>query len=564
MKEYLQKQLTEAVTGIVQSQRAKLPPNFTVSLERSKQADRGDFSSSVALVLAAEKKEKPRPLAEAIQKGFTDPDGFVAAVEIAGPGFLNFRLNEAAWQRALPRIESPHFARPNLGKGQKVLVEYVSANPTGPLHVGNARGGPIGDCIARILSQCGYEVTTEFYVNDIGGQVRRLGHSILHWMREAAGKASEPPEEGYYGDYVKELASKATTDSGPDYLELPEGEAIELLASWGVRQLLEEIRADCEAMGSSFDRWVLEHELRDQVEPLLEKLQTQGAAQKKEGALWFINPNDPEDRESVLVRQTGEPTYFADDLVCHRNRYQEGFDRIINVWGSNHHGHVPRIKAALQALGYNPDALDVVLYQYVRVCRGTDVVKMSKRAGDYVTAREVLEEVGPDAMRFFLLQRAASAHLDFDLELAKKENAENPIYYIQYAHARIASVQRMAEQKGIGEAETNELDLGRLELPEELALIKFLFQYPDEIEIAARELAPHRIAFYLLELARKFHTYYSRAKQDPRYRVLSADIDSSQAKLYLLRVVQSVLADGLQLLNLTAPEQMTSPPEEDL
>lgn len=594
MKNYLKEKLQEAIRKAGERYQQKFAQDLDLEIERPKQDEHGDFASNVALVLASQVGEKPRPFAEAIRHFFEDPEGFVESVTIAGPGFLNFRLTQAAWQRSLVQVEAPHFARPNLGAGKKVLIEYVSANPTGPLHVGNARGGPIGDSLARVLTQCGYDVTTEYYVNDVGGQVRRLGHSILHWMKVDVGQTNDLPEEGYFGDYIKELAKKAANEADRDYLDLPEEESIDLLSSWGMRQLLEEIRSDCVAMGSSFDRWVYEHELRKEVDGIIETLKEKGVTRKHEGALWFV-PEVPTseqgerppqstagpprsvaeeqetNRESVLVRQTGEPTYFADDIVCHVKRYREGFDRIINIWGANHHGHVPRIKSAVQALGYDADSIDVVLYQYVRVCRGQEIVKMSKRAGNYVTAREVLEEVGTDAMRFFLLQRAASAHLDFDLELAKKESIENPIYYIQYAHARIASIGRKAEQKGLKAPDFEEIDPGLLHLPEELDLVKFLFEYPETIGKSAKELAPHHIAFYLLELARKFHAYYSRAKEDPRYRVLADDIDRVRAKLYLLRVVKSVLADGLQILNLTAPEEMKSlpdgeagPPEEVL
>ncbi len=539
--------------------------DFSPGIERPKKTDHGDFSTNVAMVLAGQLKQKPRDLAELVVDVLKDHELF-EDVSIAGPGFINLRLTTASWQQALSDISDLNFLRPNLGQGKKVLIEYVSANPTGPLHVGNARGGPLGDCLARIMSQCGYDVTTEYYVNDIGGQVDRLGASILHWMKVDAGQESELPEGGYFGPYVKELAQEAAAHPDYNYLGEPTDQAVAQLAEWGVKRLLDEISQDCQAIGSTFDRWIHEKDLRSEVDATLERLVASGKTQEHEGALWFV-PNagtekesgrNIEDRESVLKKSDGEPTYFADDIICHVKRFEAGFEHIIDVWGANHHGHVPRVQAALAALGYDPKALEVVLYQYVRVCRGDEAIKMSKRAGNYVTAREVLEEVGADAMRFFLLQRAPSAHLDFDLELAKKTTSENPIYYIQYSHARICSVQRKAESHGLQQLDFAEIKTGLLDLPEELALVQFLFEYPEIIEKAALGREPHHIAYYLLDLARRFHAYYAQGNADPCYRVISDDIDRSQAKLYLLGLVQAILADGLRLLGLSAPVEMKS------
>jgi len=569
MKAQLAAIIDQAVKRVAARARWEGLEDFIPEIDRPKDSNHGDFACNAALVLASRVDQKPREIAQLICDDIENSGGFIASTEIAGPGFINIRLTKDAWQRSLPAIEEPHFARPDLGKGQKILIEYVSANPTGPLHVGNARGGPLGDSLARILSQCGYEVTTEYYVNDIGGQVDRLGQSILHWMKVEVGLKSELPEGGYFGPYVVELAQLAAEHGERDYLAMSDAEAAPLLADWGMRRLLAEIRSDCEAMGSTFDRWVHEKDLRTHVDAVISDLKKAGVTREFEGALWFVPPVAGEgpvptidDKESVLIKSDGQPTYFVDDLICHRLRYQDGFDHIINIWGANHHGHVPRMKSALKALAYDPDSLEVLLYQYVRVCRGKEAVKMSKRAGDYVTAREVLEEVGPDAMRFFLLQRAPSAHLDFDLELATKQNAENPIYYIQYAHARICSIQDKAAKHGIEDVQFEDIEPALLDLPEELRIIQFLFEYPETIVKSAERREPHHIAYYLLDLARYFHNYYAQAKTQAAYRVISDDIDRSRAKLYLLRVVKSVLVDGLQTLNLTAPEEMRSPPEE--
>lgn len=550
VKLYLETQLKAALQAL------SYPVPEAVQLGLPKQAAHGDLMSNVALVVAKSAGRKPQEFAHELKATLPDPERIFASVEVAGPGFLNVRFTEKAWQRSLRRVAEKDFFSLQLGHGERILIEYVSANPTGPLHVGNARGGPIGDSLARILRQCGYEVETEYYVNDIGGQVTRLGQSILHWMRVQSGKESQLAEDAYVGEYVQELAEQARHEQ-----LTPE---VETLAQWGIGQMLTEIKQDLSVLGCHFDRWCYESQLRAQVSDLIKQLKTKGVTKEAEGALWFINPDNPDDRESVLIRQTGEPTYFADDIVCHVNRYQAGYDHIINIWGANHHGHVPRVRGALQALGFSGKTLEVLLYQYVRVCRGREVVKMSKRAGNYVTAREVLDEVGVDATRFFLLQRAETAHLDFDLTLAREQSAENPIYYIQYAHARIASIQRKAVGEGIPSVPPDQISVETLTLPEEVGLMKYLCEYPDELLGAARERAPHRIAFYLLALARHFHHYYSKARADPRYRVVSTDIDSTQAKLYLLHCVQSVLKAGLGLLGLLAPDEMISPPDEAL
>jgi arginyl-tRNA synthetase len=542
--------------------------DFYPELEKPKQRTHGDFSSNVAMVLSGRLKRNPRELAQLLVQAIQDDDNLLQGSSIAGPGFINFKVNSHAWYTVLPEIENLASLRPVLGQGKKILIEYVSANPTGPLHIGNARGGPLGDVLARLLVRCGYEVTTEFYLNDIGGQIDRLGQSLLHWLKIEKDQASEVPEGAYCGDYIKEMAHDSSAHD-IDYLAMDDAEASRLLATWGMEVLIREIRQDCEKMRCSFDRWVSEKDLRSELASLMQRLDDAGVTCEKDGALWFIPPEGAtieggrsgeqvsavDARESVLRKSDGEPTYFADDLICHENRYREGFDKIINIWGANHHGHVPRVKAALEALGHDPNSLEVVLYQYVRVCRGAEAVKMSKRAGDYVLAREVLDEVGVDATRFFLLMRAPSAHLDFDLELAKSESQENPIYYIQYAHARICSIQRKAIERGLAKEGSSD-NLQHLCLPEELEMIQLLLEYPEIIERAATERAPQHMAHYLLEVARYFHTYYTRAKSDPSYRVLADDIDTSLAKLYLLRSIKAVLADGLDILNIGAPDEM--------
>ena len=525
------------------------------TIEKPQNPEHGDYSTNAAMVLAKIAKTKPRDLAvkivETIQN--QDKENLLEKVDIAGPGFINFKIQKKAWQLSLKNFSDLKSLIPQIGKGKKVNVEFISANPTGPLHIGNARGGPLGDVIASLLQRVGSKVTRTFYSNNIGGQVDRLGTSLLHWVKVHKNIPSDLPKEGYFGEYVQELARQAVQDlSIPDSIK-DESQLAQELSQYGVKKLNDEIRDDCKAMGIEFDEWVYESDFRKKgkLDKVLERLKKKNVTREAEGALWFAPQDDyMQDRESVLIRNNGEPTYFANDIVCHEERFKNGFDTIIDVWGSNHHGHVPRVKAALQALGHEPESLEAVLYQYVRVVQGKEVVKMSKRAGDFIIASEVLKEVGKDAFRFFLLMRAASAHLDFDVELARKHTQENPVYYVQYAHARICSILRKATLK------PKSKDLSLLDLDEELYLIKVLNDYPATVLEAARIREPHRIVFYLLELARHFQSYYSKAKGDPRYRVLGDDVDRTQAKLYLVDIIKEVISDGLNLLGISAPEEM--------
>jgi arginyl-tRNA synthetase len=545
--------VTQAVTQLAQDQGLdNVPTSFQI--EKPQKSDHGDFSTNAAMVLTKVFGQKPRDLAQAIIDHLKDPEGLLIATNIAGPGFINFKIKDEAWQTSLSSFASLDQVIPNIGQGKRILVELVSANPTGPLHIGNARGGPVGDAIATLLKRIGYQVTTTFYSNDIGGQVDRLGTSLLHWVKEQKKLPSALPEEGYFGEYVQELATRAIQD-----LKIPatlDDETVwaRKLAQYGLKKLNEEIQIDCEAMGITIDEWVYESALRPKVPDVVNRLKKRGVTKEAEGALWFAPQDDcMEDRESVLIRSNGEPTYFADDIVCHEERFQAGYDLVLDVWGSNHHGHIPRVKAALQSLGYKPEKLEAILYQYVRVVRGQEAVKMSKRAGDFVIAREVLDKVGKDAFRFFLLMRAASSHLDFDLDLAMKQSQENPVYYVQYAHARICSI--LGKADAISQKKP---DLGLLELPEEVTLIKLLNDYPGAIQLSAEQRAPHHVVFYLLELARHFQSYYSQAKQDPRYKVLSEDVDRSRAKIYLVDIIKKVLNDGLGVLGVSSPEEMRS------
>jgi len=541
---------------------APLPP---FEIERPKVKEHGELSTNLAMILAKTAKRNPKEVAQEIVSSLNDPEGIVESVTVAGGGFLNFVLKKSAWQKSLREIisQGEKFGYADEGKGKKVVVEFVSANPTGPLHIGNARGGPLGDVMTRLLEMTGHQVTREYYINDVGGQIDKLGESLLHWIRNEGNESATPPE-GYQGEYVRELARIAMEKLG-DKIPGNEKEAALVLGQFGIDQMLKEIRENCEEMGIRFDSWIHEEDiLKKETPAILDSLKNKNVTIEKEGAVWLASQDEfLKDRECVLIRSDGRPTYFANDIAYHVGKYKRGFDRIINVWGSNHHGHVPRIQAAMKCLDYDPDKIETVLYQYVRVKRGESAVKMSKRGGTFVTAREVLDEVGRDAFRFFLLMRAPESHLDFDLELAKRHTQENPVYYVQYAHARLAAIFRKAKEMGILESEGEGVRLALLDLEEEIEMIRMIREYPEEVERAASRLEPHRIPHYLLELTKLFQSYYTKAKEDPRYKVLSGDIDTSQAKMYLCRALKLTLSQGLKLMGISAPDVMVQETTED-
>ena len=558
---------------IIEQSAATWSPLPRFDLERPKVKEHGEYATNLAMLLAKQARKKPQEVAQDIIDRLQDSEGILEKVSIAGAGFLNFVLKKSAWQKSLRELFSAggKLGHASVGQDRKVVIEYVSANPTGPLHIGNARGGPLGDTLATLLHTVGYEVTREYYVNDVGGQIDKLGEAIDHYLSNPDGTASDATLQ-YKGAHIEELAQKVR-----DSLEiekLGEGPArVHALGRFGIHEMMQEISRDCEEMGIRFDSWVSEKEiLALKTQETLRRLEEAQVTLKKEGAAWFAPKTDDApsedflaDRESVLIRSDGRPTYFANDIAYHAQKYEQGFERLINVWGSNHHGHVPRLQAAMRSLGYDPKRIETVLYQYVRVKRGADVVKMSKRGGNFVTAREVLDEVGRDAFRFYLLMRAPESHLDFDLELATKQSQDNPVYYVQYAHARLCAIERKASEMGISPPSSETVNLSLLDLPEEIDLIRMIHEYPEEVLRSAEHLEPHRIPFYLLDLARLYQSYYSRAKEDDRYRVLvPGDVDTSQAKMYLCAALKLTLAQGLKLLGVSAPEAMEKEKSQDI
>lgn len=513
----------------------------------------GDLSTTVAFSLAKALKRKPREVAEAIIKHLSPDPAFVERVEGAGAGYLNFFLTKAFWQGVVREVleQGEEYGRAQIGRGRRVLVEFVSANPTGPLHVGHGRGAALGDALANLLEAVGFQVEREYYINDAGTQIELLGRSVFARYREHFGLEVAFPEDGYKGEYIRDLAFSIAQQEGSRYLEGPESEAVRLLAGKASAEILAWIRQDLERFGVRFDRWFSERSLYEtgEVDRALGLLQEKGYIYEEEGALWFRSTLFGDDKNRVLIRSTGEPTYYASDVAYHLEKFRRGYEVVIDIWGHDHHGYAPRVKAAVQALGYPPEALQIILVQLVSLLRKGRPVAMSTRAGEFVTLKEVVEEVGKDAARFIFLTRRADSPLDFDLEVAKAQSPENPVYYVQYAHARLTSVLREAEKAGLFPPYTD-ADLAKLDLPEELSLMKQLSFYPELIAGAASAYEPHRITAYLQELAAQFHGYYHR------HRIISPDRVLSRARLALAAGIRTVLKNALAILGISAPERM--------
>ncbi|GAB4270904.1 MAG: arginine--tRNA ligase [Deferrisomatales bacterium] len=523
-------------------------------LELPKSPDHGDYATNLALVLASAAGMPPRKVAQILVDHLEDPQGIVAGVEVAGPGFINVRLDPSAWTRVLGDIEreGPEYGRSEVGAGRRVQVEFVSANPTGPLHVGHGRGAVVGDVLARILEAAGFRVEREYYVNDAGNQIRILGRSVLMRCRELDGEPVEFPEDHYRGEYVWDLARLCRQQWGNRYRAEPEEAVVEELGRWAAEAILEGIREDLERFGVRFDRWFSELALHrsGEVERILSELEERGVAYRAEGALWLATARYGDEKDRVLVKSDGLKTYFASDIAYHLDKFRRGFDEVVDVWGADHHGYVPRMKAALEAVGVDPARLQVLLVQFVTLLREGEPVGMSTRAGEFVTLREVIDEVGADAARFLFLTRSCDAPLDFDLEVAKKQTADNPVFYVQYAHARICSVFREAEKAAVAVPEAEEADLGRLELPEERELLKLLHLFPEVVEGSALNAEPHRIVYYLQDLAGQFHAYYNK------HRFLGEDPGLTGARLCLAAGVRTVVRNALSVLGVEAPETM--------
>jgi arginyl-tRNA synthetase len=522
-------------------------------LEQPREAGFGDLASNLALVLASRAGKRPRDLAQEISSQILAQPGEVQSVEVAGPGFLNFTLRPSFWQGAVARVleQGTAFGSCNLGQLQKVLVEYVSANPTGPLHIGHGRGAAVGDSLVRILDFAGYQVQSEYYLNDVGRQMSILGQSVWLRYQQICGLEAEMPADLYQGGYILDLARELYQSRGRELLQQDQEQALRICREHALQGILAGIKQDLQDFRVQQQSWFNESSLEEVLPKTLQELQDSGLAYEQEGALWFKSTLFGDDKDRVLRKSSGEVTYFASDIAYHSQKFSRGYDWLVDVWGADHHGYVPRMKAATQALGRKPEELQVVLIQLVNLLRGGQQVTMSTRAGEFVTLAQVCTEVGVDAARFIFLSRKSDSPLDFDLELLKTQSMENPVYYVQYAHARICSVLRKAIDAGLKEANPEQSTLALLDTEDDLQILRQLEQFPQAVEAAARTLSPHHISYYLLELAGELHRYYNRQQ------ILDSEqSELSQARLLLVRSVARVLGNGLTLLGVQAPQEM--------
>jgi arginyl-tRNA synthetase len=561
MRSHLKKLLTQAIEKTAKGgelHSTELPP---LLLEPPKQREFGDLATNVAMLWAQKAKKSPRVIAEMILKNIEDCYGVLARKEIAGPGFLNFAFSSQFYYQQLRELAEGKEAKLDIGRGRKVQVEFASVNPTGPLHVGHGRVAVIGDVLARLHEEVGFEVQREYYVNDAGRQMESLGLSIYARYRELLGEEVNFPEDGYPGEYVREIAAQVKQRDGDKFLKEPKEAAVGYFIQYGGNALLETIRKQLGEFGIQFDSFFSEKALRGRNEVIqtMELLRSRGLIYSQDGAEWFKSTQFGDDKDRTVVKSDGELTYFASDIAYHRNKFERNFNKLINVWGADHHGYVPRLKAAMQGLDYDPAILQVVLVQMVQLTRGGEPVRMGKRTGEFVSLEEVLEEVGRDAARFFFLMRKSDSHLDFDLDLAKRQSSDNPVFYVQYAHARIASIFEQARKNGVdwSSLDLRRIAVERLELPEEMELIRRMIQFNDVLEDSVRELEPHRMVFYLFGLAGEFHRYYNHN------RVISDDPGLSQARLLLVRNVQRTIRRGVEILGIEAPMKMASRSGQD-
>jgi len=534
-------------------QKSLLPPVALpdITLEHPQNPEHGDYATSLPLKLARAARMNPLAIAKTLAS-LLPLAPQIDRIEVAPPGFINFYLKSHWLTQEVESIlrAGETYGDSDLGKGTKVQVEFVSVNPTGPIHVGHGRGAILGSALSNILAATGYSVEREYWVNDVGNQMEAFYRSLYARYRQGRGLPAEIPTDGYHGEYMLELAREIMSEEGGRFLEMPEEQAIEELGAIGLKKIVASIKADLQMAGVELDVWFSCQSLYDRgdFQKALELLQEKGYVAGKEGAVWFVSTALGEDKDNVIVRSSGPPTYFGWDIAYHYNKFLERkFDRVINIWGADHLGHVSRVKAMVNALGINPERLQIIITQMVTLKRGDEVVRVSKRTGDIVTLREVLEEVGADACRFSFLSRSADSQMEFDLELAKRQSEENPVYYVQYAHARIASILRLAEERKI---DYSGGDVSALTSEPELTLIRKMIVLPELVEMAAQNLEPHHLPHYAQELATVFHSFYKQC------RVISQDEGLTQARLKLVKAAQIVLAKTLHLMSINAPERM--------
>jgi len=577
MKEDLVKEIGRVLAGLLEERgdQGEVPE---IVLEVPRQPEHGDFACSFAMALAKRLRQPPRAIAEEIVERLGDAGGLLVGAEVAGPGFINMRLAPAAWQGLVPTIlaAGSEFGSSSTGTGQKLQVEHVSANPTGPLSTGHGRQGILGDCLARLLEKVGFEVTREYYFNDGGRQMRVLGDSVKARYLEELGQAAPPPAQaledpekawvsevdglpvafpadGYQGEYIRDIARALLESHGEALVDEP-GDG--LFRDFAQKEIFKDIDATLASIGIRFDVHFNEKSLYEdgKVEEAVADLRERGLINESEGAVWFTATNLGLDRDRVVIKSSGEPTYLLPDIAYHREKYRRGFDRMIDVQGADHIEQFPFVRRAVGALGFDEDRLELVMHQFVTITSGGERVKQSTRRATFVTVDELVEEVGSDVFRFFMIERKPEGHLDFDLDLAKDKNwRKNPAYYVQYAHARSYGIERRAEEEGVPMPSGESLDPSRLELPEEIELLRKLGAFPGMVERAAQMREPHHVAYYLRDLAGLWNPYL---QDGTRHRVISEDEALTAARLGLVLAVRCVLAEGLGLLGLSAPERM--------
>jgi arginyl-tRNA synthetase len=554
MKETITDILLEALSRAKEKGELKLEKQPAIALETPREKSHGDLATTLALTLAKPESKPPRKVAEIIIGNIQDEAGIIEKTEIAGPGFINFTLKRDRWKQTLFEIdaEGQQYGLKNIGRGEKVLLEFVSANPTGPLHVGHGRGAALGDALGNLLAAVGYDVTREFYVNDAGRQVRLLALSVYSRYQQSLGSDVPFPDDGYHGSYIEEVAQGFAKLHGNKYHNVPFDDCAAAFADYGRETMLADIRADLESFGVRFDTWFSEASLLKDgsVQRSLDELMESRNLYEQEGALWLRSTMFGDDKDRVVVKKDKSYTYLATDIAYHRNKLARGFRSLVNIWGADHHGYIPRVQAVIQAFGHPKDSLHVLLVQLVAILRHGQPVPMSKRAGTFVTLRDVVQDVGADAARFIFLTRRSDSHLDFDLDVAKEQSRENPVYYVQYAHARLSSLAREAESRGIPVPRKDEVDISLLDLEEEQNIIKALARYPEIVEEAALAYEPHRLTFYLQDLAGLLHNYYFK------HRVITEDRGRTGAKLFLMKQVKTVIQGALRILGVNAPEKM--------
>ncbi len=528
-----------------------LPPFI---LEYPREERHGDYATNIAMAMASHTEKSPRAIAETIVRCIEDEEGIIERVEVAGPGFINFFLTQDYWRYFLREADrkGERYGEGELGHGKRALVEFLSANPTGPLHIGHGRIAAFGDALANLLEKVGYEVEREYYVNDRGTQMQLLGESVYFWYAQEWDRKVAFPPDGYQGDYIKEIAHHIKEEEGDRYLLSPEGETIEPLGEKAAQIILGWIKDDVERFRVNFDRWYRETDLYTSglVPRLLGDLRDRGYLYEDEGALWFKSTPLGDEKDRVVIRANGATTYFASDIAYHRDKYDRGYDLLIDIWGADHHGYIPRMGAAIQAMDCDRSIFKVILVQLVNLLRDKKQVNMSTRRGEFTSLREVMDEVGVDACRYFFMLRRADSPLDFDLELAKREGAENPVYYVQYVHARITSIFKKAAERGVEVPTFEDVDISLLRLPEERLLAKRVAIFPEFVEGMALALEPHRLTAYLQDLAGIFHSYYNK------HRVISADRALTNARFLLVKAVQGVVRSALGVLGIAAPTEM--------